>query len=208
MSDTAIIDIVVKLGGGTLADATQFNEVVQAIFVGACEHRILVVPGGGPFADAVRGVDRRFGLSDDTAHWMAVLAMAQLAHLVAQFLDSGEVVCSPREIADAIANRHVPVLAPSQWLQEADPLPHSWDVTSDSIAAWVAGRVGARRVVLVKPPGVEPIYDGEGASDVHRAEGIVDAHFHRALPDGVKWSIVPAHQGPVMAAVMINFESE
>ena len=47
----------------------------------------------------------------------------------------------------------VPVLAPSQWLREADPLPHSWDVTSDSIAAWVAGAVGARELVLVKPAG-------------------------------------------------------
>jgi aspartokinase-like uncharacterized kinase len=31
-----------------------------------------------------------------------------------------------------------------------DGLPASWDVTSDSIAAWVADRAGAERLVLIK----------------------------------------------------------
>ena len=31
-----------------------------------------------------------------------------------------------------------------------DALPASWEVTSDSIAAWVADQVGAGRLVLVK----------------------------------------------------------
>ena len=51
---------------------------------------------------------------------------------------------------------HVPVLAPYAWLRRADSLPHSWQVTSDSIAAWIARALGARRLVLVKPPGFAP----------------------------------------------------
>ena len=52
-----------------------------------------------------------------------------------------------------LAAGRVPVIAPYRWLREADPLPHSWDVTSDSIAAWLASALGAARLVLVKPPG-------------------------------------------------------
>ena len=59
---------------------------------------------------------------------------------------------SPRRARRSSAGR-VPVLAPSRWLREADPLPHSWDVTSDSIAAWVAGQAGASTLVLVKAAG-------------------------------------------------------
>ena len=174
-----IVDTVVKLGGGVLANAECFDAVLAAIGAAARQHALLVVPGGGPFADAVRAVDRRFDLSDDAAHWMAVLAMDQYAHLVATRLVNGQIVAEPWEIGAALAAGVVPVLAPSRWLREADPLPHSWDVTSDSIAAWVAGQVGARRLVVIKPAGAE-------GSD------LVDAYFLRALPADVTQVIVAA----------------
>src|SRR5207249_595018 len=148
-----VIGAVVKLGGGALAHVGHFEAVLAAIAAAARDRRLLVVPGGGPFADAVREVDNRLKLSDDAAHWMAVLAMDQYAHLVAARLVGGMLVADRHEIADAFEAGLVPVLAPSRWLREADPLPHAWEVTSDSIAAWVAGAVGARSLVLVKPPG-------------------------------------------------------
>ena len=134
-----------KVGGGVLAHPEHFEASLAAIASAAERRRLLVVPGGGPFADAVRAVDRRFKLPDDTAHWMAVLAMDQYAHLIVARLTGGELVAAPREVVAALRAGHVPVLAPSRWLREADPLPHSWMVTSDSIAAWVGGTVGARR---------------------------------------------------------------
>ena len=54
----------------------------------------------------------------------------------------------------AIAAGKVAVLAPSRWLRAADTLPHSWDVTSDSVAAFVAGALDAARLDLVKPADV------------------------------------------------------
>ena len=112
---------------------------------------------------------------------MAILAMDQYAHLVASRLAGAMVIGDPRETTDAYAAGRVPVLAPSRWLREADPLPHSWDVTSDSIAAWVAGQVGARRVLLIKPAGA----NGRAA---------VDAYFNRALPSDVEAVIVGIDQ--------------
>ena len=180
---TAIVDTVVKLGGGLLAHVEHLDAALAAIAAAARESRLLVVPGGGPFADAVREVDRRLRLSDDAAHWMAILAIDQCAHLLAARLAGGVLVTEPREIVAALgAGRvgQVPVLTPSRWLREADPLPHTWDVTSDSIAAWVAGQVGAQRVILIKPPGALINPPGAAGGD------LVDAYFPRALPAHVR----------------------
>jgi len=169
---------VVKVGGSLLAHAERLDAVLAEIAIARREAAMVVVPGGGPFADVVRDVDRRLGLSDDAAHWAAVLAMDQYAHVIVARLERGVLVCEASEIEPALNAGLIPVLAPYRWLRDADPLPHSWDVTSDSIAAWVAGQVGAHRLVLVKPP---------------KATGVlVDAHFPRALPPDVAAEVVPA----------------
>ena len=109
--------------------------------------------GGGPFADAVRDQDARLALTDDAAHWMAVLGMDQYAHLIVSRMPRAVLVTDATEMSGALASQRIPVLAPYAWLRRVDPLPHSWAVTSDSIAAWIADTIGARRLVLVKPPG-------------------------------------------------------
>ena len=191
---TAVVDIVVKIGGGVLAHADHFDAAIAAIGAAGRNRRLLVVPGGGPFADTVREMGRRIRLSDDAAHWMALLGMDQYAHLVAARLAGSVLVTNRHEIAAALDApvRQVPVLAPYRWLREADPLPHSWDVTSDSIAAWVAGQVGARQLILVKPP---------GATDAANRK-MVDPYFTRALPTHVRPIIISADQiGALRAAL-------
>src|SRR5687767_10474251 len=91
-------DTVVKLGGALLAHAEHYQAALAAISA-AAGTRLLVVPGGGPFADAVRQVDRRLRLSDDAAHWMAVLAMDQHAHLIAARLTGAVIVVERHQIA-------------------------------------------------------------------------------------------------------------
>ncbi|MEN3280474.1 MAG: 5-(aminomethyl)-3-furanmethanol phosphate kinase [Solirubrobacteraceae bacterium] len=106
-------------------------------------HPLLVVPGGAWFADAVREADRRFALPATTSHRMAVLGMEQLGWLLSELIPGA--VRSGRPRADA---RGTTVLLPAGLA--LDELPASWQVTSDSIAAWVAGQAGADRLVLVK----------------------------------------------------------
>ena len=184
------VETVVKIGGGLLAHPAHFDAVLAVIRDVASERRLLIVPGGGPFADAVRHADRQFTLSDDAAHWMAVLAMDQYAHLIVSRLAGSVLVADPGEAVAAFGAGRLPVLAPSRWMRDADPLPHSWDATSDSIAAWVAGVIGARRFVLVKPPGA--------------ADGSVDAYFHRTLPAHVTSTIVPADQMDALRAALCS----
>ena len=178
-----------KVGGSLLALPSLLDAVVQTIGVCARDRRLLVVPGGGPFADVVRELDRSHGLSNDAAHWMAVSAMDQSAHLVAERMDGGRAVHSVSGARAALAAGNVPVLAPSRWLRQSDPLPHTWDVTSDSIAAWVAGRAGAGHLVLVKPPGVGVCSSESSGVAI---DALVDPWFLKALPRNMEWTIVPA----------------
>ena len=191
---TPLVDIVVKLGGSVLADVEHFASSIDLIAAAARHRRLLVVPGGGPFADAVREWDTRLRLTDDAAHWMAVLAMDQYAHVVIDRLHHGVLVFDASDAADALDGGRVPVLAPSRWLRDADPLPHSWAVTSDSIAAWIAGQVGARRLILIKPA---------GSDDRERlAQSVVDAHFAQTIPDGVRVDIVAADRIDTLRAAL------
>ena len=181
MTRGTLVDIVVKVGGGLLASPGHLDAVLAELADAGSTRRLLVIPGGGPFADAVREVDRQLTLSDEAAHWMAVLAMDQYAHLLVSRLRTGGIVSDAAAIAAQLDQGRLPVLAPFRWLRDADPLPHSWDVTSDSIAAWFAGEVGARRLVLVKPPGA-----GDQA---------VDPYFHRVMtPEMALPHVVPADQ--------------
>jgi aspartokinase-like uncharacterized kinase len=175
------VELVVKLGGSLLTHVEEFDRVVGVLADVGRARRLLIVPGGGPFADAVRVVDARVRLSDDAAHWMAILAMDQHAHLIAERLVHSTLVTSAPEIAHAHSAARIPVLAPYRWLRDADPLPHSWDVTSDSIAAWCAHEVGAAQLVLIKPSGAS-------------GGDLVDRYFSRALPAGVSAACVPADE--------------
>jgi aspartokinase-like uncharacterized kinase len=170
----------VKIGGAILARAGALELVARALEAAIARgERLLVVPGGGPFAETVRSMDATHRAGDEAAHWMAVLGMEQYAHLLTARIAGARLVEHPRELAPAYAARALPVLAPYRWLRDADPLPHGWQVTSDSIAAWVAGEVGAHRLVLVKP------VVGERAA-------LVDPYFERALPPRVRVVIADA----------------
>jgi aspartokinase-like uncharacterized kinase len=108
-----------------------------------------VVPGGGRFADVVRDFDQRFNLSSGISHRMAILGMDQFGLLLSQIIPDS---CATYLLSDAkqlSEIRVVPVFLPSRLMFKEDPLENSWDVTSDSIAAYVAGRLHVAKVLLV-----------------------------------------------------------
>jgi 5-(aminomethyl)-3-furanmethanol phosphate kinase len=145
---------VVKVGGGLAREAGDgaLRTLCRAIGDAGARHPLLLVPGGAEFADAVREHDGRFDLRAATAHRMAILAMEQFGWLLSDLIP-GAVRCAALPAARAATARgRTPILLPAALLA-ADPLPASWAVTSDSIAAWVAGAADAARLVLVKPVG-------------------------------------------------------
>ncbi len=195
-----MIDAVVKVGG-SLGRGACLPELGARLAELGRGLRLLVVPGGGAFADVVREHDARFGLRPGTAHWMAVLAMDQYGHLLADLAPGCALVRTLDEAHEYLADGGVAVLLPSEPLRGADPLPHSWSVTSDSIAAWLTGRVGAHLLVLLKdrhgmaslasaassaPAGTMTVVELAASSGVdgHLAELLGDSAFDLWIIDG------------------------
>ena len=173
---------VVKVGGG-LGDSA-LPGLCTALGELGERHPLLVVPGGAGFADAVRDADRRFGLEAATSHRMAILGMEQFGWLLGDLIP-GAVRCA--DLAGVRPGRAT-VLLPAALPLES--LPASWEVTSDSIAAWVAGQAGAGRLVLVKaadglyaewPARGEPIARLSVAELAALGSGGVDEHLPTAL---------------------------
>lgn len=111
---------------------------------------VCVIPGGGIFADCVRSAHEVFKLSNDVAHWMAILGMNQYGFLLSFLIKNSRLVRGCDEAIRALQNGRIPIILPFDELYRNDPLPHSWSVTSDSIAAYFADKMGAKALVLLK----------------------------------------------------------
>jgi aspartokinase-like uncharacterized kinase len=163
---------VVKLGGSLLALPEVLRQWLRVVAAGG--GRIVVVPGGGPFADAVRMLQGKLGYDDRAAHRMALLAMEQCGLLFASLEPSLVPAASTAAIRSALRHGLVPVWMPSRAVANAEGIAESWDVTSDSLAVWLARELGAERLWLVKACPV-PVQDPAQLA----ATGLVDAAFPR-----------------------------
>jgi aspartokinase-like uncharacterized kinase len=139
--------VVVKLGGSH-AFSHYLTAWLDALAPAA--GRVVIVPGGGPFADAVRAAQRQMGFDDRAAHSMALLAMEQYACALASLRAPLIIAQSAAGIRTNLRACKLPVWAPSRMALRAKDVPWSWDVTSDSLAAWLAGQLGAALLVVVK----------------------------------------------------------
>jgi len=143
------MDAVIKIGGSLAEDAERLRVLCTKLGEFAKKFAIVVVPGGGRFADVVRDFDKRFTLAGAISHRMAILGMDQFGLLLSQIIPNS---CATYLLSDAkqlSEIRVVPIFLPSRLMFKEDPLENSWDVTSDSIAAYVAGRLHVAQVLLV-----------------------------------------------------------
>lgn len=164
--------IVVKLGGSLIHRARELvNEITE--YSNTSGQKILIVPGGAIFADTVRKVNA----SAEAAHWMAVLAMEQYGY----YLGDG----TEAKLIDSLKiGEGVSILLPYALLKKKDELPHTWDVTSDTIAAWVALQLEARFIKATDVDGVyvNGVFEKElNASELVGRETCVDAQLPRFL---------------------------
>lgn len=139
--------IVVKVGGGLLrAEGLEgLQRACAETAEMATSRPVLVVPGGGPFADAVRVVGDQVGLADDLAHALALRAMDQLGMLLVPLLPEAEL------LTDLVAPRSLALLQAAPAFAGRTDVRESWAVTSDSLAVLAAAAIGADEAVLLKP---------------------------------------------------------
>jgi aspartokinase-like uncharacterized kinase len=145
---------VVKLGGSLLDLAGLAAALRRWVSTQPPADQVIVV-GGGAVVDSIRQADALHALGEEASHWLALGAMDLTARLVSVMLPEAPLLewldkDSPRQAG------RVRIVLPCAMLRELDartelaPLPHCWDVTSDSIAAWLAGLWRADELVLLK----------------------------------------------------------
>jgi aspartokinase-like uncharacterized kinase len=170
--------LIVKLGG-SLAGSAELSAWITAL--DRYPAPLLIVPGGGAFADTVRAMQKTLAFDDTAAHHMALVAMQQYGIALAALWPRLTGVATPAAIRRALRLRQVPCWNPVP-MALAAPLPKSWDVTSDTLAAWLAGALKAAQLLLIKSRDPQP--GSETVADLARAE-LVDPLFpHYAAASG------------------------
>ncbi|WP_157270263.1 amino acid kinase family protein [Azohydromonas aeria] len=163
---------VVKLGGSLQSDPPLLRRWLELLGT-LGRGRVVIVPGGGPFVDQVRASQTGWGFDDLCAHNMAILGMGQSALLLRSLYPSLQLAGRDADIRRALRAGKTALWMPLELLREQPDELTSWDVTSDSLALWLAMRLNAERLVVVKSCEV----DGTVGVASHVESGILDGHF-------------------------------
>jgi 5-(aminomethyl)-3-furanmethanol phosphate kinase len=138
--------LVVKIGG-SLWRSRRLGAWIAALR--QYPSALTIVPGGGPFADAVRAAQPQMSFSDDAAHKMALLGMEQYGLALADLFPGLVLFQTPQEAAAVHTLKHIAVWRPTAMALTAR-IEAGWDITSDSLAAFYARASGATRLLLIK----------------------------------------------------------
>lgn len=157
---------VVKLGGSL------YSSPHLSAWLAACAKtagKVVLVPGGGPFADQVRAAQPQLGFDDATAHHLALLAMEQFGLALCGMSVGLRPAATAEVIADLAARGMTPVWLPSAMVLGDRDIRADWSVTSDSLAAWLATQLRAEALALVKH-GPDGVADYEPEADAGRVD--------------------------------------
>ncbi len=188
----AALPLVVKVGG-SLAETGRLELVLPIL--AAARRSIVIVPGGGAFADKVRDLQNAIRFDDASAHRLAMLGMHQMAEIYFTMHERLAPADSPEGIARVAATGLVPVWLPLQMCQRDTDIPQDWTITSDGLAARLAERLGGAPLVLLKSLHVDR---GAKAEDLAR-DGVLDTAFPAIAKRGkLDWRIL----GPADDAIL------
>lgn len=162
--------IVVKIGG-SLYSSSHLREWISHI-VTANNQPIIIVPGGGPFADHIRNVDKKLKLSSECSHDMAVMAMQQFGHVMCDLDPSLELLHTVEDMRIISTSA---IWAPYDLVRKHCPYPKNWQTSSDSLSVWLATFIKASHLCLVKSAQINTDLEAALNSD------LVDEYFTTAL---------------------------
>ena len=167
---------VIKLGGSLLSSGALQDCLTKT--VQRYENNVVLVAGGGVFADQVRRAQQDFQFNDYCAHAMALLAMQQTAWLI-KGLEPRFVLADSVDSIKQLAINHLVLWLPD--LNELDNagIPASWDITSDSLAAWLANKLNADELIIIKSADIDEKLNLTQLTEC----GIVDAGFCQMVQD-------------------------
>lgn len=164
--------------GGSIMRSAELDDWLSTIHSLSASANIIIVPGGGEFADKVREMQYSLGFDDLTAHRLAILAMTQYGYLLAS-INQNFLIVEGHELLSKSLNKGTPLLwLPTELLKGTSKISASWDYTSDSIALWLATKLSADRLILVKAKVLE-----HGKKSVEKCieNGTLDTGFQRHM---------------------------
>jgi hypothetical protein len=190
---------VVKLGG-SLAESRRLAHILE--LVAQARAPIVIVPGGGAFADAVRRAQADFGFSDASAHRMALLAMHQTGLMLAALEPRLKPVETLAGLKRTASGARIPVWLPLKLVERDGRIAADWSTTSDGLAARLAERLGRAPVVLVKSCRIPKCLSIAALA----REGVVDPTF-AAIVDRARlpWHVFgPGDEEALAALLKVN----
>ncbi|NVM03006.1 MAG: hypothetical protein HWN67_11755 [Candidatus Helarchaeota archaeon] len=141
---------LIKIGGSLLSNPVTLKKLLKTFKHIIKVHSIVILPGGGAFADLVRQYHLKYGFSDSTAHKLAIVTEDLVGILIAEYIEEGILTNNLDNTQQLLIQSKIPILLPSNIVLELNEIPHSWDVTSDSIAVYLADKLKITSVILVK----------------------------------------------------------
>ncbi|SMG59805.1 amino acid kinase family protein [Paraburkholderia susongensis] len=162
---------VVKIGGSLSHDPALRHWLTELCEVGG--GRVVIVPGGGDFADKVRQYQSEWRFNELAAHNMCLLAMTQYALLMQGVAPELVLASSEAKIRRTLRDGHVAVWVPTALMRDTPDAMSNWDTTSDSLAAWLSTMLNAERLIVVKSCPIAT----DDALETLAAAGVVDRNF-------------------------------
>jgi len=176
--------VLFKLGGSLLT-LTGLSENLRVAVSERQRHEpCLILTGGGATADVVRDWSRVHQLPDETAHWLAIASL-DLNRQLLESLSSWRSISTRAEFCWMTEQAPIPLLLDFNTFVKAEeplsnrPLPHNWEVTTDSLAAWTALCWPARELVLLKSVPIPTGLTAQAASE----QNLVDPYFPQLAKD-------------------------
>ncbi len=154
--------VVIKVGG-SLYDWPELGQRLPQFLATIRGRSIVLVPGGGPFADVVRKLDQIHRLNEETAHWLALNSLILSARFLEQVVPAAKFIDGLSAARNHWMVDRVSILNMFRFARGDETRPnhltHTWSATSDSFAVRVAIVANAERLILLKstslPPGTD-----------------------------------------------------
>ena len=144
---------VVKIGGSLFPE----YDNTLCDYLSKSKEKLVLINGGGELANKLREYDEKYNYSSDANHWTAIKCMDIIGNLIADKNNQIVLINKLEDISKVHKEGKIPLLLTYDLMKNEDPLEHSWNVTSDSIACWVASKINAKLLILSN---VDGIYNG------------------------------------------------
>ena len=202
--------LAIKVGGSLgRGRASSLRRVMCGLATLARRRPVLLVPGGGVFADTVRAAMRRCGIPEAVAHRMALRSMDQFGLQLAALSPAARTVDTEVDGLRIARAGRLPILLVAQRLDRDRSVPRSFRFTSDVIAARVAARLGVEQLVLLKSlPDFPGPLRGRPALRRLARQGVVDPMFARCVPRGCDVWILDGRRAATLGSRLRAIDQE